>query len=104
MIFNKELDFEKALVESLTHNGWEPKVLINPTEEDLLKNWTNILFENNREIDRLNDFPLTESEMQQIIEQINIAKTPLKLNSIINGGTISIKRDTQDKCSCCSLA
>ena len=93
MIFDKELDFEKALVESLTHNGWESKVLTNPTEEDLLKNWANILSENNREIDRLNDYPLTDGEMQQIIEQINVAKTPLKLNGIINGGTISIKRD-----------
>lgn len=93
MIFDKELDFEKALVESLTHNGWASEVLTNPTEEDLLRNWANILFENNREIDRLNDFPLTDGEMQQIIEQVNVAKTPLKLNGIINGGTISIKRD-----------
>jgi type I restriction enzyme R subunit len=93
MIFEKELDFEDALVNALTHKGWESTVLKNPTEEDLIKNWANILFENNREIDRLNEYPLTDSEMQQIIEQVNTAKTPLNLSGIINGRTISIKRD-----------
>jgi type I restriction enzyme R subunit len=33
-----------------------------------MQNWANILFENNRSIDRLNDYPLTDGEMQQIIE------------------------------------
>jgi type I restriction enzyme R subunit len=93
MIFERELDFEKALVDALTHKGWETTVLTNPTEEDLLKNWANILFENNREIDRLNEYPLTDGEMHQIIEQIKTAKTPLNLSGIINGRTISIKRD-----------
>ena len=57
MTFQKESDFEKALIELLSKKGWEPEVLKNPTEEDLIKNWANILFENNRGIDRLNDFP-----------------------------------------------
>ena len=56
-----------------------------PTEKDLIKNWANILFENNRSIDRLNDYPLTDGEMQQIIEQIETLKTPVKLNGFING-------------------
>ncbi|MCP4049533.1 MAG: type I restriction endonuclease subunit R, partial [bacterium] len=69
------------------------EVIKYPTEEDLLQNWANILFENNRDIDRLNDTPLTDNEMQQILEQINELRTPLKLNRFINGKTVSITRD-----------
>ena len=52
--------------------------------------------DNNRGIDRLGDYPLTESEMQQILEQITQLRTPLKLNGFINGKTVSIKRDNPD--------
>lgn len=93
LVFNKESDFEQALIEVLSHKGWETKALINPSEEDLLKNWADILFENNRGIDRLNDYPLTSGEMQQIMEQITTLRTPLKLNGFINGRTVSIIRD-----------
>lgn len=93
MTFTKESDFEKALISELSKKGWEEKVIKNPTEEDLLQNWADILFANNKGIDRLNDVELTPSEMQQIIEQINTLKTPLKLNSFINGKTVSITRD-----------
>ncbi len=93
MSFNKELEFEKALVDVLSEKGWEKEVLINPTEEDLIKNWADILFANNRIKDRLNNQPLTDSEMQQIIEQILTLKSPLNLNSFINGKTVSITRD-----------
>jgi len=68
-------------------------VLKNPTEADLLNNWAQILFENNRERDRLNDTPLTDGEMQQIMEQIAELRTPLKLNGFINGKTVAITRD-----------
>ena len=44
-----------------------------------------ILFENNRDIDRLNDVPLTDGEMRQILDQITRLRTPLKLNGFING-------------------
>ncbi|WP_432776069.1 HsdR family type I site-specific deoxyribonuclease [Brevibacillus gelatini] len=93
MVFAKESDFEEALIEALTHKGWEPEILKFPTEEDLLKNWADILFENNRGIDRLNDYPLTNGEMQQIMEQITTLRTPLRLNGFINGRTVSIIRD-----------
>lgn len=93
MAFENEAAFEKALIEELTQKGWEETVLKNPTEEALLQNWADILFANNKGIDRLNEVPLSSSEMQQIIEQINALKTPLKLNSFINGKTVSIKRD-----------
>ena len=96
MIFDKESDFEETLIEVLSHKGWEPKVLKNPSEEDLLKNWADILFENNRGIDRLNDYPMTTGEMQQIMEQITNLRTPLKLNGFINGRTVAITRDNPD--------
>ena len=76
--------------------GWEPKILKYKTEQDLLKNWADILFENNRSVDRLNDYPLTDGEMQQIVEQIETLKTPLKLNGFINGRTVSITRDNPE--------
>lgn len=96
MIFNKESDFETALIKILSEKGWEKDVLKNYSEDDLLRNWANILFENNRDIDRLNDYPLTDSEMQQILEQIKALRTPLKLNSFINGRSVSIVRDNPD--------
>ncbi|OCL96708.1 Type-1 restriction enzyme R protein [Aliarcobacter thereius] len=97
MTFTNEAEFEKALIEVLRDKGWgEHDVIKNPTEEQLLENWAKILFENNKSIDRLNNIPLTHSEMQQILEQINILKTPLKLNSFINGRTVSIVRDNEE--------
>ena len=47
-------------------------------------------------MDRLNDYPLTEGEMGQILEQIKSLRTPVKLNGFINGGSIIIKRDNED--------
>lgn len=96
MVFNKESDFEEALIKILSEKGWEKEVLKNYSEKDLLQNWANILFENNRDIDRLNDYPLTDSEMQQILEQIETLRTPLKLNGFINGRSVSIVRDNPD--------
>lgn len=96
MIFNKESDFEEALIKILSEKGWEKEVLKNYSEKDLLRNWADILFENNRDIDRLNDYPLTDSEMQQIVEQIETLRTPLKLNGFINGKSVSIVRDNPD--------
>ncbi len=90
--FNKELEFEEALITALQSNGWENQVIKNPTEEDLIQNWANILFENNREIDRLNDKPLIREEMDELIEQIKNLRTPLALNGFINGKTVSIIR------------
>jgi type I restriction enzyme R subunit len=91
--FKTEAQFEQAFIEVLTHKGWEAEILKNKTEADLLQNWAGILFENNRQQDRLNDVPLTNGEMQQIIVQIKELKTPLKLNGLINGKTVAITRD-----------
>lgn len=96
MIFDKESDFEEAVIGILVDRGWEPEVIRHPTEADLLKNWADILFNNNRQRNCLNECPLTESEMQQIMEQIINLRTPLKLNSFINGRSVSITRDNPD--------
>ena len=96
MAFTKEADFEASMIQMLIKYGWEHEVLHNYTEQQLIKNWADILFENNRAIDRLNDYPLTDGEMQQILEHIGKLKTPLKLNSFINGGNVHIIRDNPD--------
>lgn len=96
MAFQYESEFEEALIKVLLEKGWEKDVIKYPTEQDLIKNWAQILYENNRGIDRLNNYPLTDSEMQQIIEKITALRTPLKLNSFINGTTISITRDNPE--------
>lgn len=91
--FTKELDFEKALAELLPQHGWEPHVIMNPTEEDLIKNWAAIIFNNNRDINRLSDYPLTDSEMQQIMNQVDNLRNPYEVNKFINGGQVVIRRD-----------
>ena len=90
--FDKEADFEQALITALQSTGWEKQVIQHPTEEQLIQNWADILFENNRDIDRLNDCPLIPEEMDELIEQIKRLRTPLALNGFINGKTVSITR------------
>ena len=95
--FDSELKFEAALVELLlSQYGWEEKILSNVTEKQLLDNWASIIYENNRSIDCLGECPLTDGEMQQIVEKINSLKTPLKLHGFINDRTVAIKRDNPD--------
>lgn len=96
MAFNSEEDFENALIEMLSKKGWEKEVLRHPSEQDLIKNWADILYDNNNIVDRLNGARLTEGEMQQLIEQITTLRTPQMLNGFINGQTVSIKRDNPD--------
>ena len=94
--FLKELDFEKALADFLPQHGWEPSVIMNPTEEILIKNWAAIIYNNNRDMNRLGDFPLTDSEMQQIMTQVENLRNPYEVNQFINGGQVMIKRDNPD--------
>lgn len=101
MTFSKESEFEQAVINELTKHGWDTEILKNQSEADLLGNWAAILLENNKELDRLNGVPLTEGEMQQIMEQITELRTPLKLNGFINGKTVAITRDNpEDKLHC----
>lgn len=110
MTFKKEADFEEELIHLLTSvSGWKKdtcgwgnsdgayeSVLRYPDEEDLLKNWANILYNNNKSRDRLNEYPLTSGEMRQIMEQVTNLRTPLKLNGFINGRSVSIVRDNPE--------
>ncbi len=92
--FSKESEFETAVIHELLQRGWgDAEVIKNPSEAELLANWKQILFENNRGKDRLNEVPLTNGEMQQVMEQITALRTPLKLNGFINGKTVAITRD-----------
>ncbi len=94
MLFRNEKEFEDALVAKLTqlNNQWSKDVLEYKTEKELIDNWAAILFSNNNQTDRLNGCPLTETEMNQIISQIN-GESPFAINRRLNGKYISIIRD-----------
>lgn len=93
-MFNKEADFENALIALLATKSWEKEVLHHPTEEDLIANWQAHLNKTNQHIDKL-DVPLIRSEMNQILEQVQALKTPYALNGFINGKTVAIKRENE---------
>jgi len=94
MFFKTEREFEDALIHLLvTQKGWNGGVIENPTEDDLIENWARILFNMNKGRDRLNNVPLNQDEMNQIINQIDNLKSPLLKNDFINGSSISIKRE-----------
>ncbi len=97
--FVKEVDFEIALVDLLTHHGWEGNVLVQPSEEDLIKNWARIIFENNRGIAQLGNYPLTASEMQQVIDKVNMCSGPYDTNRFINAEQVCIRRDNPEDSS-----
>lgn len=56
--FDRESDFEQAIITALQSNGWDKEVIHHPTEEQLIQNWADILYDNNNDIDRLNQCPL----------------------------------------------
>jgi len=93
MIYNDELVFEQDVINKLTSHGWSKNILKYKNEKQLIDNWAEILYNNNKGIDRLNGQPLTEGEKSQLIEQINKLKTPFALNKFVNGKTIYIIRD-----------
>lgn len=90
--FIKESAFEEALTNHLLQNGWN-EVIMNPTEDDLIKNWAKIIYDNNRGINQLNGFPLTDSEMQQIIAKVDMCQNPYEVNNFINAKSVCITRD-----------
>ena len=94
-MFNKEADFENALIALLATKSWEKEVLLYPTEEELIANWQEHLNKTNQHIDKL-DVPLIRSEMNQILEQVQALKTPYALNGFINGKTVAIKRENEE--------
>lgn len=97
MPYNDELLFENDLIEYLEKScGWKDGLIKNPTEDDLIKNWANILFENNNDSDHLNGIRLSDGEMRQILNQIEELKSPYKLNTFINGKSVTIIRDNTE--------
>ena len=97
MPFTNELEFEKELIRVLTSEcGWKDNVIKNPTEEDLIKNWADILFKINKEVDVLNNCPLTDGEIRQLLNEIYQRKTPVSLNDFINAKTVPITRDNEN--------
>ena len=94
MPFKTEKEFEDALIAKLTEldNQWSRDILDHKTEQELIKNWANIIFSNNNQTDKLNGYPLTETEMGQIITYIN-GLTPFKINRLLDGHYVSIIRD-----------
>lgn len=94
-MFDNESDFEQALIDLLPQHGWESNVIMRPDEDDLIHNWAQILYDNNRDINRLGDYPLTDGEMRQVIEQVNRCVSPYEMNAFINGGEVCIKRDNK---------
>ena len=96
MSYDSEARFEADLIRTLVEEkGWKDGVLRYKGEKDLIQNWANIIYENNRSVDRLGDYPITQGEMQQILEQMKVLKTPLRLNGFINGGHVQIIRDNE---------
>lgn len=95
-VFSTEAQFAAALIEGLKNYGWRGGILHQPDEQALLDNWAEIIFQNNKQIDRLNGCRLTQGEMQQILDQIRSLRTPMRLNGFINGRTVSVKRDNPE--------
>ncbi len=94
--YDHEKAFEDAFCELLPEKGWEAEVLEYPTEEDLVQNWAEILYENNKQSGKLNGCRLTETEMGQLLEKIRYLGTPCRLNEFINGKTVVIRRDNPE--------
>lgn len=95
-MYTNELAFERDLLNVLFSKGWQAEVLKNKTEEELIENWRKILSDNNNRKDCLNNYELTDGEMQQILNQITALRTPAKLNGFINGKCVNIVRDNPD--------
>ena len=93
-LFKSEAEFEKALINTLKNKGWKGDVFYRPTEKDLIENWNKIIFENNRDV--LHGVPLSDSEMDQILKQVDSSPLPLDKNLFINGSSMSILRDNPE--------
>ena len=96
MPFTIEKDFEDALIKRLTElpNQWSPDILEYKTEQELINNWADFLNQNNNLPDRLNNCPLTDGEMRQVLAKLN--STPYETNKLLSGNLIPITRDNPD--------
>lgn len=95
MKFRNEAEFEECIINELISLGWEySENLKNATEEDLLENWLNTLFEINK--NELNNFKFNNNEITQITNKINSLKTPINVNTFLNEQMFYIKRDNKN--------
>ncbi|EXU60778.1 type I restriction endonuclease subunit R [Mycoplasma mycoides] len=110
MHFISEKDFEKTIINNLKEYGWKgfpnnlddhltkqnnyKVVLTNPDERQLIQNWKNIIFSNNKDI--LNGIELSSDEMDQIIQLVNNCKSFVDSNTLISNEFITIKRTNKD--------
>lgn len=96
MSFIIEKDFEDALIKRLTElpNQWSPDILEYKTEQELIDNWADFLNKNNNLPDRLNNCPLTDGEMRQVLAKLN--STPYETNKLLSGNLIQITRDNPE--------
>ncbi|WP_341516004.1 HsdR family type I site-specific deoxyribonuclease [Mesomycoplasma ovipneumoniae] len=102
MSFKNELEFEQAIVNKLTKNGWQgfrdefgnkngySVILENVTEEVLIKNWKDILFHNNKDV--LNNVSLSDEEMEEVIQKIDNRPNFVETNILLTNEYIFIKR------------
>nr|WP_307923839.1 type I restriction endonuclease [Mycoplasmopsis bovis] len=65
-------------------------ILGNVTEKDLIENWKNILYENNKDI--LNGIELSNDEMNQVIQKVQNCQNFVDTNTLINSEYIGITR------------
>lgn len=92
--FLRESDFEFALVSQLQDCGWgAEQVLVQPDEQTLIQNWAQIIYDNNRDASRLGSYPLTDSEMQQVLSKVSACTSPYDVCNLIAGQSVCIKRD-----------
>ncbi len=102
MQYKSEKNFEDDVVNCLREYGWKgfpdksnPSkqynvILGNVTEKDLIENWKNILYENNKDI--LNGIELSNDEMNQVIQKVQNCQNFVDTNTLINSEYIGITR------------
>ncbi len=89
---NGELNFERDFIDTLKKRGWSKDVLNHKTIPELIENWKNIIFDRNRNV--LNNVPLSESEMDRLMDTVREqANTPVKSNIFITGKDVPVRRD-----------
>lgn len=92
MTFRNEAEFENAVITNLTQNhGWDDNVLRYPTEQDLIDNWAEIVFQNNKA--RLNNIRLSDAEKHQLLEKVSVLDTTAKVQEFLQGTTVDLIRD-----------
>ncbi|WHL53710.1 hypothetical protein [Mycoplasmopsis bovis] len=100
MQYKREKDFEDDVVNCLREYGWKgfpdksnPSkqynvILGNVTEKDLIENWKNILYENNKDI--LNGIELSNDEMNQVIQKVQNCQNFVDTKHLLIANTLAL--------------